>query len=197
MEGDVTVREIMTREYVGVSESDTVQGAVDLMLEEGARAVVVLHGSDPVGMLTSDEALTHLTHDGSAEAAVSEVMAGTTPSVSPDSSFVDAAIRMADAHVDCLLVTENTEGLVGTITDRDIVRATASIASRPGSPVHPNGMPVEPETDTEAADGGFGVETEGEERQYSSQSVCESCGSFSPELHNFNGQLICSDCREV
>ena len=35
MEGEVTVRDVMTREYVGVSESDTVLGAVRLMNEEG------------------------------------------------------------------------------------------------------------------------------------------------------------------
>jgi vacuolar-type H+-ATPase subunit E/Vma4 len=33
--------------------------------------------------------------------------------------------------------------------------------------------------------------------EYSSQSICEGCGSFSQDLINVDGQLLCPDCRTV
>lgn len=194
MEAEVTVREIMTREYLGVSESDTVGDAVDLMLEEGAGTVVVLRGADPVGMVTATDALELVTAaDDAADAEVRSVMSGTVPSVDPDAIVSEAAGVMADAGIGSLLV-ESDEAVEGLVSERDVVRATATLAdhaslSEPTDPA--TREPVVANVDAESPAGGA---SEGE---YSTQSVCEICGSLTPDLQNFNGQLICGDCREV
>lgn len=197
MEAEATVREIMTHEYVGVSESDTVGDAVDLMLEEGEHGVVVLRGTDPVGMLTVEDALGLVSRtDDPADAEVGSVMSGTVPSIRPDAPLVEAAGTLADAGVGSLLVEADGE-VVGVVSERDVVRATATLAdhatlSEPVEPTEPTD-PGEPAAPVEAADGGS-MPVEGEA---STQSVCEICGSLTPDLHNFNGQLICDDCREI
>lgn len=195
MEAEVTVREIMTREYLGVSEADTVGDAVGLMLEEGAASVVVLRGTDPVGMVTTIDTLELVTSaDDPAETAVRSVMSGNVLSVDPDDPVSEAAGAIADTGIGSLLVVDDGE-LVGVVSERDVVRATATLAegatltqqkesAQPG----PVSTPVEVE---ETAAGNPA------ERDYSTQSVCEICGSLTPDLRNFNGQLICGDCREV
>lgn len=195
MDADVTVREIMTREYVGVSESDGVAEAVELMLEESADGVVVLRGSDPVGMLTAADALALVTSGRDpGDTDVGAAMSGTVPSVAPDASVAEAAGAMADAGIGSLLAVDGDD-LVGVVSERDVVRAAATLADRSsvGSPAGPAGQePVAAAAEDDAT--GTGGRAEGE---YSAQSVCESCGSFTPDLRNFNGQLICGDCREV
>jgi CBS-domain-containing membrane protein len=186
MIGDVTVREIMTREYVGISESDSVGAAADLLVAENGEAAVVLRGSDPVGMLTVTDALAHLARDGTGDEPVADVMSGTTPTVPPDHGYLDAANTLAEAATESLLVVDDGE-LVGLVTRRDVVGATASVGG--------------PETVTAEAAPATAVAAESDPdhavSNYSSQSVCEICGSLTPELQNFNGQLICGDCREL
>lgn len=189
MEAEVTVREIMTREFVGVSESDRVGDAVDLMLEEGVDCVVVLRGSDPVGMLTAADSLGFVTSaDDPGETDVGDVMSGTVPTVDPGASVAEAAGLMADSGVRSLLVTDDDD-LVGLVSERDVVRAIATLADQPsaGEPSNPSDREPVAAVETGEAPGA----------EYSTQSVCERCGSLTPDLRNFNGQLVCGNCREV
>lgn len=210
----MTVREIMTREYVGVSESDPVEDVVDLMREEAAEQVVVLRGSEPVGMLTPADVLDLVGDDVDAGGtAVGDAMSGIVPAVDPDRPVVAAAGEMADDGVRSLLVTDGEE-VVGVVSERDVVRATATLADRATLSTPPgagapedapatgttNGGAEAVEYGTESAEYGtetaeYGTETADDE--YSTQSVCEVCGSLTPGLQSHNGQLVCGDCREM
>lgn len=193
MEGDVTVREIMTRDFVGVSESDSVEGAVELLLEEGASVAVVLRGSDPVGMLTADDALTLLANEADpAETAVGDVMSGTVPQIGANAGITQAAGTMADSGVSCVLVAE--DDVQGIVSERDVVTATASLADRFAmeTPREPEPGPAD-----SAAEAPVDPTAPAADDEYSNQSVCEICGSLTPDLQNFNGQLVCADCRDI
>lgn len=183
MEADLTVREIMTREYVGVSESDALAGAVELLLDDGAEAAVVLRGTEPVGVLTAADALARLT-EGPGESRVEEAMSAPPPAIDPAESFTTAAATLADVDVDCLLVGDGEE-VLGVVTERDVVGATASLAGRTETPAAVDATPAAGAAGGEAA------------ADYPNQSVCEICGTLTADLQNFNGQLICADCREV
>jgi len=52
MNRDVTVQEVMDREFVAASESDNALETVALMIREEAEPAVVLRGSEPVGVLS-------------------------------------------------------------------------------------------------------------------------------------------------
>lgn len=198
----MTVSEIMTRDYLGVSESDPVDEAVALMREEEVSGVVVQRGSEPVGMLTAADALGLLTADGrAADTTVGEVMSATVPSVDPAAPVIRAAGEMADGGIGSLLVTDG-DAIVGVVSERDVVQAMATLAD--------HAAVAEP-TDPAATIGAAAVESsesggEQHEDEYartttesdeSIQSVCEICGALTPDLHNFNGKLICGDCREI
>ncbi|WP_195155705.1 CBS domain-containing protein, partial [Halorubrum sp. AJ67] len=56
MRTDTTVRDVMHREFLGVSESDSLSDAAALLVEEETNCVVVVRGGDPVGRLESRDA---------------------------------------------------------------------------------------------------------------------------------------------
>ncbi|SEO72026.1 CBS domain-containing protein [Halogranum amylolyticum] len=187
MRENITVRDIIGMEYVGVSESDTVEAAAELMLEEDADTVVVLRGREPVGMLTCRDALsTLLTDDGAADRPVSEVMSETAPRITTLADVDEAADVMFSEPTSRLFVFDDGE-FVGLLTEREVMAATSSRAVDRGFDAEAN----EPELRAD------GSEVEAEVSEFSTQSICEVCGSLVRDLSNMNGQLICADCREV
>ncbi|NEU56455.1 cyclic nucleotide-binding/CBS domain-containing protein [Halorussus sp. MSC15.2] len=203
MEGEVTVRDVMSREYVGVSESDTVLGAVRLMHEEGVGCVVVLRGSEPVGIVTESDVIALVAEEGDpAETDVSAVMSEPIVSVDADLELPEAAGTMSREDIRRLLVTNDAE-VVGVLSERDVISASASLSGVPslreettldvGTPAGSDRMGREP-TSNEPAD----AAADGDHRyEYSDRSICETCGTLSRELTNVNGQLICVNCRNV
>jgi CBS domain-containing protein len=205
MEGEVTVRDVMARNYVGVNESDTVLGAVKLMHEDGVGCVVVLRGSDLVGIMTESDVLSLLADERDpAETKVSEIMSEPVVSVDADRSLSDAAATMSREDIRRLAITNDGE-LAGVLSERDVISASASLSSVPqfrdepagemgGEPLRDESLGGEP-VGGEAA--GTVAETNDDRYEYSDRSICETCGTLSRELANVNGQLICTDCREV
>lgn len=193
MEGEVTVRDVMTRDYVGVSESDTVLGAVQLMREEGVGSVVVLRGSEPVGIMTESDVLGLVADEGDpAGTPVSDVMTNPIISMHNERALSDAAGTMSRNDIRRILVTDDTE-MVGVLTERDVISASASLSGTP-SVADESMPPVGNDTGNEI---GGNVSDNGDHAEYSDRSICETCGTLSRELSNVNGQLICADCREV
>jgi CBS domain-containing protein len=209
MEGEVTVRDVMSREYVGVSESDTVLGAVRLMREEGTGCVVVLRGSEPVGIMTETDVLELIDEERDpAETEVSSVMSDPVVSVDAERELPDAAGTMSREDIRRLLVTNGAE-LVGVLSERDVISASASLSAVPsvrgeshrevsgGGPMGDERMGGEPMTGDRPSESTEVVGANGDRGEYSDRSICETCGTLSRELANVNGQLICADCREV
>ncbi|MEM4780379.1 MAG: CBS domain-containing protein [Halalkalicoccus sp.] len=182
---DLTVRDAMTTTYVGVSESDTVGDVIDVMMDDGVGGVVVLRGSEAVGTVTERDLLRAAT-TGSipTDAGIASVMSDPGPSVEPETPLSEAAGALSTEDRRQLLV-RNGDGLVGVITSRDVITAAASLLSAPD-------REIEPEYGSMAA-----AESPDEPAEYSTQSVCEICGSLMPGLESVNGQAVCADCRSV
>lgn len=179
---DRTVKEAMTTTYVGVSESDTVGDVVDVMFDDGVTGVVVLRGRNPVGTVTERDLLrAAATGTLPLEAGIASVMSGPCPSIDVEAPLAEAASTLSSEDERQLLVT-NGDGLVGVLTAQDVIAAAASSFSSPDP---------EPETTPMAMD------ERPNRPEYTTQSVCEICGSLMPELETVDGQAVCSDCRAV
>lgn len=191
MDDDVTVRDMMSREFVGVSESDAVADVADVLCDDEAALAAVVRGSRPVGVVTPHDLLSHVSEDA-AGVTVGDVMRDPAPTTAPDRSFVDALDLMSTRGTRRLLVTDEEE-LVGVLTADDALTAATALLE--------NGATAEGDRQLVGGDvGAAGEITDDRARAgdgYSSQSVCESCGSLTHNLQNFNGQLICADCRDV
>lgn len=190
MNGDVTVREAMTRDFVGVSEGDSIVDAAALLLEEEVAGAVVLRGQDPIGMLTAEDVLAWLVSDGDTETGtVADGMGDSVPTVSPDHSIEDAAALMFSRSTTQLVVVDESREPMGVLTQGDIVATTTLEPGERASETAPEVEPARVEAEVGAQAEGDGGFTE--------QGICERCGSLSSDLTSFNGQLLCSDCRDV
>jgi len=204
MNGDVPVREVMDGEYVGVSESDTVRETAKLLLSEGVDSVVVLRGSEPVGLVTRGDALSAFV-SGEGDANVGETMQSTIPTVSPRATLGEAADQLASVDTGHLVVSDGDQP-VGLLTEGDLVAASpfapgrdaadpvAATVGRSDDPDVEYGEEMTDQYDEDDEEFGGGRPPE---RQYEDQSICEGCGSLARDLTTFNGQLLCTDCRDI
>lgn len=182
----LALRDVMAREFVGVSESDALLDAVELMRTENTGSAVVLRGNSPVGVVTSEAVLDLLVHDGDpASASVETVMENTPPALPPAAPVSDAAELMGRTGGDRVLVADD-DGVHGVVEARDL---TTAVNERSGETAEP--APVGPGASRGDTAGAAATD------EYSAQSICEACGSLARELANVNGQLLCSDCRSV
>ena len=180
MHNGITVRDVMNREFVGVSESDTLAEAAELMAAEAAAAVVVLRGSEPIGTLSPAGAMAAMLDGDPESATVGEVMAPPVPTADPSMSLSVAAQQLVSQDAGHLLVVQEGAAM-GLVTDREVLAATGTTPGGEATAAETASTP-EPGEDVEAA-------TE------SVQSICEVCGSLTPELTTVNGQAVCPDCR--
>lgn len=193
MYSSVAVHDIMARDFVGVSESDALGPAAALLLSEDVDALVVLRGTEPVGMMSTRDALSALLdgadHD---ETTVGDVMSEPAPTVQVDDDLATARNQLMTNAATHLLVMDGGD-LAGIVTDRDVLTASPP---RPGDE-----ETFEHEAEAYGVDvfdrGEAAAAEENGETTYSTQSVCEVCGALTPELANLNGQLVCGDCREM
>ncbi|PGF18160.1 signal transduction protein [Natrinema sp. CBA1119] len=202
MESELSVREILTSDYVGVSESDTVLDVVSLMRDERTSCALVVRGSEPIGIVTEWDVL-GLVDDERDPATTTVDEAMTTPviTVGPDRSLTDVATTMARQNIRNVIV-EDDDGIVGLVTQRDVIAAASSFQATM-TPTRSSEPPVD--RDRELADpvaarasgaGNGGALPNGGD-EYTTQGVCEACGSLADELWDANGQLVCTDCRSV
>ncbi|ELY85709.1 CBS domain-containing protein [Natrialba taiwanensis] len=208
MESELSVRDVLTTEYVGVSESDTVQDAVTLMREEHTGCVLVVRGANPVGIMTEWDVLGLVAAGRDpAETTVGEAMTTPVITIEPARSVTDAATIMARENIRNLVVERDTE-LRGVVTQRDVIAAAGSFQATmtPPRTTDPESSAV---ADQDRGDerlaattprGELDTQTQLQPNggdEYSTQGVCESCGSLADELWDANGQLVCTDCRTV
>lgn len=191
MNEPVSVREVMNREYVGVSESDALLETTELLVREEEPTALVLRGNDPVGVISRADILAYLVTDGDPEsAAVSDAMRESIPSIAPDARLPEARDRMAAWSAEWVLVVEGGEP-VGTLTGHDIL-STARLESETTVQATEEGrMATTGEVAT--ADGSVTAA----EDSFEEQGICSACGTLSRSLASFNGQLLCADCRDV
>ncbi|MFB6298679.1 MAG: cyclic nucleotide-binding/CBS domain-containing protein [Halobacteriales archaeon] len=191
MESMVPVRDVMTREFVGVSESDSIVSVATVLSEEDANAAVVLRGGTPVGMLTAEAILTLVAEETDpSSAVVSDVMAPTVVTVSPDQTLPQAIEAISSRDVRRMVVVENDEA-VGILSEGDILTAAVTLPA-----VEDQLMPGE------SFEQGPTEELAGEsparaDREFDEQGVCEICGTLTRSLTSVNGQLVCPDCQEI
>ncbi|MFB6173304.1 MAG: cyclic nucleotide-binding/CBS domain-containing protein [Halobacteriales archaeon] len=175
-----TVGDVMDRGFVGVSEGDPVAGAAALMQGAGVNAAVVLRGEEPVGLLRAGDLVGIVADAADPEAATTaEVMTGDVLTIAPDRPLEAALDRIATADDTRRLVVVEDGEVIGTLSEHDLVTATALRREHMAAPASTMRTAAAPLQDPEYAD----------------QGVCEVCGSLSTDLESRNGQLVCPDCR--
>lgn len=185
MNESISVRDVMTRSYVGLSEGDSVAGAATLMRDEGMNFAVVLRGKNPVGVLDAEDIVVLVADDvDPKETTVVDAMHDVPVSVEADGPLSEAAAAIADSGRRRAIVSEGDE-VLGVLSEADIVTAHSVMST-------PTQEPVEPSVGSNPSSPMATDETDFDE-----QGVCEVCGSLVRSLRSANGQLVCPDCLEV
>jgi CBS domain-containing protein len=202
MESELSVRDVLTTEYVGVNESDPVLGAVSLMREERSGCVLVVRGSEPVGIMTEWDVLGLVDEEEDpAETTVGDVMTSPVISVDADWSLADAATTMGRQNIRNLVV-EGDDEILGVLTQRDVIDAAGSFqgtttASGTGDAPPEYDRAIETTVRSPASENSDSQLLPNGGDEFSTQGVCEACGSLADSLSDANGQLVCSDCRSM
>lgn len=191
MRTDISVRDVMTRAYLGVSESDPIEETAELMLDEEASVIAVIRGSELRGVVNERQLVRALLADDRAgDDPIESCMTAQPPTIPTAAGLSEAATILADADTDHLFVLNGDGELVGVLSENDMLTAVTSILTTE--------VPLEGEEESVATDLDEEIEDDTAElADLSVQSVCEVCGTLKSDLANFNGQLVCSDCRSV
>jgi predicted transcriptional regulator len=111
----------MTKDPVSLSNTSTLQEAVDIMAKKGVGNLVVTDGAS-IGILTEREILNYLQLFGKIpDKLLGDIMLRQFTKVSPETSVVEAAKKMISTKTR-LLVYESDK-LVGIITTSDLAKA--------------------------------------------------------------------------
>jgi len=118
----VLVHEVMTTDIVSINVEETLQAAVELLLEHDIGSVVVTRDGDPAGLVTETDALTAAARTGKplAELSLEPFCEGGVVTTQPDRTVSGVADRMLEEGIKKLPVMEELE-LVGIVTLTDIV----------------------------------------------------------------------------
>lgn len=196
MNENVTVREVMEREFVGVSESDGVLETTELLLREDADLAVVLRGTDPIGVVTDRDVLSHVVAGkDTTTATVEDVMTETVPTVRADETLPEARDQMSSWSTSWLVVSDGGEP-DGIVTEHDIL-ATSVIGSEAAATEHETRERTVQAQMTATASNVTANSESATDDAFDEQGICEKCGSLARELSSFNGQLLCADCRDI
>jgi PAS domain S-box-containing protein len=116
--------EIMSRNVAAVQRVETVANAAKIMNIRNCSCVVVLSGSEVVGILTEKDILEKIvaTKKDPGLTKAEEIMSSPVINVPPDYSAFSSSKLMEQKHIRRLVVMEN-ERLCGIVTQTDIFRA--------------------------------------------------------------------------
>lgn len=173
------VRDVLLPEFVGASESDPVPESAKLLIEEQADHLVVLRGTDPVGVVSARDLLEQFLTDEAQKTTLGDIMTTDYETISPDVSVGAAADRFVGS-AQPLLVVDNGDP-VGLLTERDLLSAPHGDPYEQALPIEENTNNADTNTDTDAA----------------SQGICEACGAFTRSLTVADGRSLCADCLDV
>jgi CBS domain-containing protein len=129
---ETTLGEVMTTDLAMLNADDNLRVVDELMTRRGLRHFPVLDGNRLAGVICQADLLCSsvvlLSRGDSPREALSKILvrdvmkpAETAP---PETSIYEAARRMVEAAVKCLIVVENKE-ILGIVSRTDLLRALA------------------------------------------------------------------------
>jgi len=117
-----TVGELMTKDVVTVGPDETVERAVQSMIDHDIGCVVVAEADQVVGMFTERDLTRRTLKDPSLlRRRVGDVMSSPVVTVERDMVLDAACELMISERIRRLVVTERGR-LVGIVTERDVIR---------------------------------------------------------------------------
>jgi acetoin utilization protein AcuB len=125
------VVDVMSKNPLTVSPSDTIGQADELMFENRFRQLPVVEGNQLVGIVTDRDIRSFLSgpllsspedRETAFNTKVREIMTSGPMTLSPDDDLEEAVQLLIDEKIGGVPVVDETEGLVGIVTYVDLLR---------------------------------------------------------------------------
>jgi signal-transduction protein with cAMP-binding, CBS, and nucleotidyltransferase domain len=176
---DILVEEIMSRNPRSASSDINAQAAARLMKHEDVGSLIILEDGAAVGMLTEKDLVHKVVAEGrsSSKVCVGDIMSSPLVTIGPKESVSDAARRMANLKLRRLPVVKDGK-LIGVLTENDVLRLSPSL------------IELTREWSRLGARGGVLP------RQLMTEGYCDSCGTYSDQLVEREGELLCVGCLD-
>jgi len=129
--GWMKVVDVMTKNPLTVTPSETIGAADALMNENKIRQLPVVQGNELVGIVTDRDIRSFLsgsllsspeTREKALNTKVQEIMTAEPISLSPDDDLIEAVELLIEEKIGGIPVVDEAEGLVGIVTYVDLLR---------------------------------------------------------------------------
>jgi len=125
---DVLAGDIMSSPVVAVGENATLEEASKLMVSKKVGSVLVSDGKNYMGIITKMDVVRLVARGKNpAQTRAKQVMSSPLKKVGVSSTVMDVAKTMRHEGVHRVVVADNNEGVVGIISDKDIVGVAPEI----------------------------------------------------------------------
>jgi len=168
----------MKKAVITGKPTDTVEKIIQVMGQTGVGGIIIEEDSEVEGIITEGDIISEIAENGRfLEKEISEIMNKPVKTVNKKTDLEEALRIMRDMNIERLPVVEN-EKLVGIVTERDLIRVEPAL--------------IEMAREKEVLDS----MERNERKQLRATGICERCEIHSNDLREFQGEMLCRDCRE-
>jgi CBS domain-containing protein len=181
---NISVREIMSRDVIGIDPDDTAEVAAQRMKHYDVGNLVVMRDEKAIGIVTEEDLVRKLVSKNllPEKVKIEDIMTSPLITVSPNTSLTSAMRIMLKNNIRRLPIVEDRK-LVGIITNKDLLSVSPELNRILIDLIEMN-------RDIEIK-----VPEERSERAVF-QGKCDRCGVFSENLREVEGMLLCEGCYE-
>ncbi len=171
------VCDAMTLEPITVGLNATLKACAQKMINEDIGSLLIVDKSKLKGIVTQTDFVRFGVEERDfSKTPIKEVMQKDVVTITPEKDVTDALELMKKYNIKHLPVVED-ERVLGFLTLKDILRIEPDLFD----------LLIEKIEIREASR----KLLPSKER---SEGLCEMCGSFDPELQNYNGSMVCHEC---
>lgn len=174
------VIEAMTQSPVTVGANATLKRAAALMAEMHVGSLLVEENKQIVGIISEQDIVRKAVIKGNIEKVlVKNIMESELITISPEKDIFEAITVMRDNNIRHLPVMQNGK-FHGLVTTKDILKIEPDLFELMVEKIELKEAKRKPMYNISEREG-----------------ICELCGEYSEEIVPFEGNLMCSRCREV
>ncbi len=183
MKSGILVGDAMTTRPVICPPEKPLKECAKEMAKKNVGSLLVVDGDDLVGIVTEEDFVRKAAAQGIDvnKATAADIMTTDLITISPSEDIVDAIKKMSQFKIRHLPVVEN-DRVVGYLTLRTIIKLEPQLIDLMTEKIELRG--ISPQSSLSKI---LGEEFEG---------ICSSCGNYSTQLIEKDGELLCPNCLE-
>lgn len=168
----------MIKSVLTIDVNKNAKNAGEIMRRTRMDALIVTKNKKPIGIVTDSDLIKKIIAKNIKPSSIkiSRLMSKPLVTVKPEETVVNAVRKMKKSNIKRLPVVSEGK-LVALISLSDIARTSPDMVDLLEYKLKMK--EIEPVI-----------------KERTTSGVCDSCGAYSEELQNIDGQWICEDCRE-